>query len=76
MDLIKKHDISYDLVGFVNYSRKELVKKNNDLKEAMRQFKMFAHNVKVQVSSIKSKLIKEEKNSRFRIKEGLMADVK
>ena len=76
MDLIKKHDISYDLVGFVNYSRKELVKKNNDLKEAMRLFKMFAHNVKVQVSSFKSKLINEEKNSRFRIKEGLMADVK
>ena len=42
----------------------------------MRQFKMFAHNVKVQVSSFKSKLINEEKNSRFRIKEGLMADVK
>ena len=37
------------------------MKKNNDLKEAMRQFKMFAHNVKVQVSSFKSKLIKEEK---------------
>lgn len=32
------HDISYDLVGFVNYSRKELVKKNNGLQGAMPQF--------------------------------------
>lgn len=43
--------------------------------EAMQQFKMFAHNVRVQVSSFNIKF-KRKRNSHFRIKEGLMADVK